>query len=70
MLLASGGDCLIICRLMGPDNRSHKQLVVKKTKKNQTYIMSKFPRVVKIAEFFIPFFLPLLQTLTAVGYSV
>lgn len=40
------------------------------TKKNQAYIMSKIPRVVKIAEFFIPFFLPLLQTLTAVGYSV
>lgn len=38
--------------------------------KNQAYIMSKIPRVVKIAEFFIPFFLPLLQTLTAVGYSV
>lgn len=45
-----------ICRLMGPDNRSHKQLVVKKPKKTQTYIMSKLPRVVKIAEFFIPFF--------------
>lgn len=35
MLLAFGGDCLIICRLMGPDNRSQKQLVVKKQKKKK-----------------------------------
>lgn len=37
MLLASGGDYLIICRLMGPDNRSHKQLVVKKPKKSDLH---------------------------------
>ena len=50
-----------ICRLMGPENRSHKPLIVKEPK-NEAYIRSKLFRVVKIAEFLFPFFLPLLQT--------
>lgn len=51
MLLTFQRDCLIICRLMEPDKRSHKQLVVKKPK-NQAYITCKIPRVVKTAEFY------------------